>query len=64
MPGKRNVDRGEGAREVTLLVDGKEVEINGFVADVFQEVAVALVRSLGTEKPSGRIELSISEGVD
>ncbi|MFW5812309.1 MAG: hypothetical protein ACOCWS_04920 [Alkalispirochaetaceae bacterium] len=64
MPGKRNVDRGEGAREVTLLVDGKAVEINGFVADVFQEVAVALVRSLGTEKPSGRIELSISEGVD
>ena len=49
MSGKRNVERQKPVRNVTLRVDGHQVELNGFVLDVFQETVTALVRSLGTE---------------
>ncbi len=48
------------SREVTLAIDGVPVQLNGFVKDVFQEVVVGLVRSLGDEDPQGRIELLVS----
>ena len=47
-------------REVTLAIDGVPLQLNGFVKDVFQEVVVGLVRSLGDEDPQGRIELLVS----
>ncbi|TVQ40861.1 MAG: hypothetical protein EA384_01820 [Spirochaetaceae bacterium] len=46
-------------RQVTLSIDGSPVQLNGFVKDVFQEVVVGLVRSLGDEDPAGRIELLV-----
>jgi hypothetical protein len=46
-------------RTVDLVVDGHPVEMNGFVQDLFQEVLVGLVRSLGTEDPDGRIEVVV-----
>ncbi|TVR68406.1 MAG: hypothetical protein EA427_10880 [Spirochaetaceae bacterium] len=46
-------------RKVELKVGGSPVELNGFVQDLFQEVLVGLVRSLGTEDPSKRIEVLI-----
>ena len=49
-------------RQVTLSIDGSPVQLNGFVKDVFQEVVVGLVRSLGDEDPSGRIELLVEPG--
>ena len=47
-------------REVTLTIDGSAVPLNGFVKDVFQEVVVGLVHSLGNEDAAGRIELLVS----
>lgn len=47
-------------REVTLTIDGTPVVVNGFVKDVFQQVVVGLVRSLGDEDADGRIEILIS----
>jgi hypothetical protein len=40
-------------------VDGHDVELNGYVADVFQETILALVRTLGTEDEQARIEVTI-----
>lgn len=60
MPGKKETSRKSEPREVSLTVDGKEVVLNGFVQDMFQEALVGLVRALGTEKESGRIELTIA----
>ena len=47
MPGKKT-DRNHtlSTREIHLKVDDQEIELNGFVQDVFQETIVALVRSL------------------
>lgn len=59
MPGKQETERGPAAREVHLKVDGKEVALNGFVRDVFQETVVGLVRTLGTDDEEARIELTI-----
>ncbi|MDA3948889.1 MAG: hypothetical protein PF508_06645 [Spirochaeta sp.] len=59
MSGKRNVERRGPARDISLRVDGRDVELNGFVLDVFQETVTALVRTLGTENEDGRIELEI-----
>lgn len=59
MTGKRDVERRMEAREVTLRVDGVEVDLNGYVKDVFQETVLALVRTLGTEDPDRTIEVSI-----
>ncbi len=47
-------------REVALTIDGTPVVMNGFVKDVFQQVVVGLVRSLGDEDADGRIEVLIS----
>ena len=60
MPGKKNVERGDATRDVELRVDGEAVELNGFVQDIFQEVLVGLVRSLGTDDEEGAIEIRIS----
>ena len=60
MPGKKRVERKEAARSVELTVGEKRVELNGFVEDVIEEVVVALVRSLGTEDPEAKIEVTIS----
>jgi hypothetical protein len=62
MPGKNETRRGSAPREVHLEVDGHEVELNGFVADIFQEAVVGLVRALGTDDEEGRIELTIGPG--
>ena len=59
MPGKNETRRGPSPREVRLKVDGREVELNGFVEDVFQETVVGLVRALGTDDEEGSIELTI-----
>lgn len=59
MPGKTETRRGASPREVHLTVDGRDVKLNGFVADVFQETVVGLVRALGTDDEEGSIELTI-----
>jgi len=50
-------------RKISLTVDGKHVGLNGFVQDVFQEVVLALIRSLGTVDGDKPIELRI-EGIE
>ncbi len=60
MPGKKTTRDGKRDRDVTLLVDGLEVELNGYVMDVFQETVLALVRTLGTEDESKSIEVRIA----
>ncbi|MFW5827886.1 MAG: molybdopterin-guanine dinucleotide biosynthesis protein B [Alkalispirochaeta sp.] len=59
MPGKHTAPRRGDNRTVTLQVNGKPVDINGYVMDVFQEVAVGLVRSLGTENTDDSITISV-----
>ena len=59
MPGKSETERGSAPRDVNLTVDGKEVKLNGFVQDVFQETVVGIVRALGTDDEEARIELTI-----
>lgn len=59
MPGKHAVQRRGDDRSVTLQVDGTPVELNGYVMDVFQEVVLGLVKSLGTEDPAGEITLTV-----
>ena len=59
MPGKDETERGSAPRDVHLTVDGKEVKLNGFVQDVFQETVVGIVRALGTDDEEARIELTI-----
>ncbi len=51
-------------REVSLKINGEVVDMNGFVQDVFQEVVVGLVRSLGSENPEGKIEISLGPASD
>ncbi|GEM_PF-4247679 len=46
-------------RKISLTVDGKHVGLNGFVQDVFQEVILALIRSLGTVDGDQAIELRL-----
>jgi len=46
-------------RKISLTVDGKHVGLNGFVQDVFQEVILALIRSLGTVDGNKVIELRL-----
>ena len=60
MPGKPTAKRRSSDRTVRLVVDGKEVKLNGFVKDVFQETVVGIVRALGTEDESAAIELTVS----
>lgn len=48
------------AREISLKIDGREIELNGFVQDTFQEVVVGLVRSLGGENEQGTIEITVA----
>lgn len=57
--GHRNGEERSPERRVVLNVGGKPVEMNGFVQDLFQEVVVGLVRSLGSQDVHARIELSI-----
>ena len=68
MPGKHTAPRRGANRPVTLEVNGKPVDINGYVMDVFQEVVVGLVRSLGTENTEESITISVgssdTESVD
>ncbi|HKK49717.1 MAG TPA: hypothetical protein VJ932_11515 [Alkalispirochaeta sp.] len=59
MPGKHTAPRRGDNRPVTLQVNGRTVDINGYVMDVFQEVVVGLVRSLGTENPEETITISV-----
>lgn len=59
MTGKVETKRGGSPREVVLKVDGREVELNGFVRDVFQETVVGLIRALGTDDEGSLIELTI-----
>lgn len=59
MPGKHTVQRRGDDRAVTLQIDGSPVELNGYVMDVFQEVVLGLVKSLGTEDPTGEITLTV-----
>ncbi len=47
-------------RQVTVTINGVQIELNGFVQDLFQEVTVALVRSLGGENPDGSIEVKVA----
>lgn len=61
MSGKENAKRKTAAREISVKVDGLEVQMNGFVMDVFQEVVVGLVRSLGDQNEEKKIELIIEE---
>lgn len=59
MTGKRNASRKAAPREVTLTINGRTVELNGYVMDVFEEVTVGLVRALGGETSDGTIEVRI-----
>ena len=59
MRGKDETRRGSSPRAVRLTVDGREVKLNGFVEDVFQETVVGLVRALGSDDEAGSIELTI-----
>lgn len=63
MSGK-NTQRSTGERAVTMHIDGKPVELNGFVQDVFQEVIVGLVRSLGHNDETGALEIRIASADD
>ena len=45
-----------------MRIDGVEVYLNGFVADVLQEVVTGVVRSLGDENERGRIEITVAAG--
>ena len=61
MPGKKtNRNSALTEREIRLKVDGQEVELNGFVQDVFQETIVALVRSLRACDERLSIEIAIA----
>lgn len=42
-------------REVTMSIDGTELQLNGFVQDVTQEVILALVRALGDVDEDGEV---------
>jgi len=59
MAGKKT-GRSSGDREISLRIDGQQVELNGFVQDAFQETIIGLVRSLGDENEKGSIEVRIA----
>lgn len=55
----KNVKRGEKV-EVKLVVDGREVELNPFVSQVFFKVIEALVSTLkGVDEDWGYVEVGI-----
>lgn len=64
MPGREATGREISAREVHLTVNEKEVELNGFVKDMFQETVIGMVRALGTDDENGSIRLTIGASVE
>lgn len=49
-------------RDVYVEVNGESLSLNGFVQDLFQEVIVGLIRSLGEADEASTIRITVAAG--